>query len=222
MTSTENTPKTRGRPRSFDRGAALEQAMQLFWRHGYESTSIGMLTAAMGITPPSLYSAFGDKERLFLEAIEHYRTGPGNAAKALGTAQSARDAIRCVLESSARELTQPHHPPGCMVVLAALSGSEASAHIRSALADIRLETEAFFASTIGAGVESGELPADTDVRALAKFAMTVLQGMTIQARDGASHADLLRVAAAAMRAWPPARRRTKTAKTKRTAAQSTR
>ncbi len=181
--------------------------MQLFWKHGYEGTSIHELTAAMGITPPSLYAAFGDKERLFLEAVNQYRSGPGNADRAFAEARSARDAIERVLAGSAAELTCPSHPPGCMVVLAAMNCSEASSHLHEALASVRAEAESYFRSAIQRGVDDGELASDTDVAALAKFFMTVLQGMTIQARDGATSEELLSVAHMAMRAWPaPARR----------------
>ncbi len=205
--SPEAVAKRRGRPRSFDRAAALDCAMKLFWKHGYEGTSINELTTAMGITPPSLYAAFGDKERLFLEAVSRYRSGPGNAWRAFAEAGPVRDAIEKMLVSSAAELTCPTHPPGCMVVLAAMNCSEASSHLHAALADVRGEAESFFRSAIQRGVDKGELLADTDVATLAKFYMTVLQGMTIQARDGATGEALLDVAKTAMRAWPaPARR----------------
>lgn len=205
--SPETAAKRRGRPRSFDRAAALDCAMKLFWKHGYEGTSIHELTTAMGITPPSLYAAFGDKERLFLEAVNRYRSGPGNATRTIAEARSSREAIERVLVGSAAELTCPSHPPGCMVVLAAMNCSEASSHLHSALADVRAEAESFFRSAIQRDVDEGEVPADTDVATLAKFFMTVLEGMTIQARDGATGEALLDVAKTAMRAWPaPAQR----------------
>ncbi|HQR38143.1 MAG TPA: TetR/AcrR family transcriptional regulator [Blastocatellia bacterium] len=201
-TSTAKVVRPRGRPRSFDRDAALEHAMQLFWRHGYEATSISELTAAMGITPPSLYAAFGDKERLFLEAIERYTAGPGNSVAMLAGASSARGAIEGLLTGACDELTNPGHPPGCMVVTAATNCSESSAHLQSALAKMRAANEARIRTTIERGVAEGELPQGTDSAALAKFFMTVLQGMTIQARDGAARDALLTVAHAAMNAWP--------------------
>lgn len=215
--STDDRPKTRGRPRSFDRNAALERAMLLFWHRGYEATSISDLTAAMGITPPSLYAAFGDKERLFLEAVGQYRMGPGNAKRILSEAGSAREAVERILVGSSSEMTCPDHPPGCMVVLSALNVSDASAHVQAALAEVRRETEAFMRTTIASGVEAGELPADTDVDALAKFFMTIVQGMTIQAKDGATTEALLSVARMAMRAWPS---RAKQSRTRRAARDS--
>ena len=121
--------KPRGRPLSFDRDTALEQAMRVFWQRGYEAASITELTAAMGITAPSLYTAFGDKERLFLEAIERYACGPGGGyPRALEEEPTAYLAIKRCLEEAAEELTRPCHPPGCMVTMAATNCSVASAH----------------------------------------------------------------------------------------------
>jgi TetR/AcrR family transcriptional regulator, copper-responsive repressor len=197
--------RPRGRPRSFDREAALERAMELFWRQGYETTSISDLTAAMGITPPSLYAAFGDKERLFLEAVERYRCRRGGAG-VFDDEATARGAVARLLEAVATEATSPDTPPGCMLITAAVNCSAESAHLQGALAEHRAATLTKLRERIGRGVEEGELPADTDADALARFYATVIQGMTIQARDGVSREDLLAVGAAAMAAWPAARR----------------
>jgi AcrR family transcriptional regulator len=194
--------RARGRPRSFDREEALERAMEVFWRQGYEATSIGDLTAAMGINPPSLYAAFGDKERLFLEAVERYECRPGFGASVLCEEPTARGAIERLLEESARELTRRGHPRGCMVVTAATNCSIGSAHLQAALAKRRAASEAYVKARIERGIRDGEVPPTTDAGALAKFYTTVIQGMTIQARDGATRKRLLAVGEAAMRAWP--------------------
>jgi AcrR family transcriptional regulator len=199
----EKVTKARGRPLSFDRDKALENAMHVFWERGYEAASISELTAAMGITPPSLYAAFGDKERLFLEAIERYAGGPGGGApRALAEEPTARGAIERLLEEAADELTRSCHPAGCMVVTAATNCSVASAHIQAALAKRRAASDAGIRQRIEQGISQGELPADTDAAALANFYTTVFQGMSIQARDGATRASLVATAQAAMRAWP--------------------
>jgi len=196
-------PKARGRPLSFDRDKALENAMHVFWERGYEAASISELTTAMGITPPSLYTAFGDKERLFLEAIERYAGGPGGGApRALAEEPTARRAIERLLEEAAEELTRPCHPAGCMVVMAATNCSVASAHVQAALAKRRAASEAGIRDRIEQGIREGELPADTDAAALANFYTTVFQGMSIQARDGATRASLIATTQSAMRAWP--------------------
>src|SRR5262245_51273288 len=200
---TAPAPRPRGRPLSFDRDTALERAMHLFWRQGYEATSINDLTRAMDINPPSLYAAFGDKESLFLEAVERYGCGPGrNGESILSAEPTARRAVQRLLETAAREFTDRDHPHGCMMVSAAANCSPDSAHLQAALAQRRATSEAGLRARIERGIRERELPAGTDARALAKFYVTVIEGMSIQARDGASRKSLLATTATAMRAWP--------------------
>jgi len=195
--------KPRGRPLSFDRDAALEQAMHVFWERGYEAASIADLTAAMGITPPSLYTAFGDKEQLFLEAIERYALGYGSAgARALVEEPTARGAIERWLTEAANELTQPCHPKGCMVVMAATNCSAAAERVQDALLLRRTEAIASVGRRIQGGIDGGELPADTDAKDLANFYATIYQGMSMQAKDGATHESLMSTVRQAMRSWP--------------------
>src|ERR1700721_1534336 len=151
--------KARGRPRAFDRDAALHRAIELFWRQGYESTSISDLTSARGITAPSLYAAFGDKERLYLEAVELYKSDLGNSGRILAAETTARGAIERLLAASAIELTNTKdHPPGCMVVASAINGSPESAHLQAALRGCRVEAEGRIRAKIKQGVREGELP----------------------------------------------------------------
>jgi AcrR family transcriptional regulator len=211
-TAEENVPaacgprkRRPGRPLSFDRAAALERAMLVFWRLGYEAASVKELTAAMGITPPSLYAAFGDKERLFLEALEHYEEQRRRRVEAaVAEAPTAREAVARWLEEAARELVCPSHPKGCMLVTTAPRGSEAAAGVQALLAGKRAASEASLEARIRRGMAEGELPAATDAAALAGFYTTVVQGMSIQALDGASAGKLCAVVDAALRAWPPA------------------
>jgi AcrR family transcriptional regulator len=197
--------KPRGRPLSFDRDAALETAMHVFWERGYEAASIADLTSAMGITPPSLYTAFGDKEQLFLEAIERYALGYGSAgARALDEEPTARGAIERWLLEAANELTQPCHPKGCMVVMAATNCSAAAERVQDALLLRRTQAIANVGRRIQGGIDSGELPPDTDAKDLANFYATIYQGMSMQAKDGATHESLLATVRTAMRSWPRA------------------
>jgi TetR/AcrR family transcriptional regulator, copper-responsive repressor len=197
--------KPRGRPLSFDRDAALESAMHVFWERGYEAASIADLTSAMGITPPSLYTAFGDKEQLFLEAIERYALGYGSAgARALVEEPTARGAIERWLLEAANELTQPCHPKGCMVVMAATNCSAAAERVQDALLLRRTEAIANVGRRIQGGIDSGELPPDTDAKDLANFYATIYQGMSMQAKDGATHESLVATVRTAMRSWPRA------------------
>jgi AcrR family transcriptional regulator len=176
--------------------------MELFWRQGYESTSIRDLKAAMGITAPSLYAAFGGKERLYLETVERYKSDLGNSGRILAGEATARGAIQRLLEASAIELTNPDHPRGCMIVASAINGSSESAHVQAALERCRVEAEERIRAKIKRGVRNGELPPGTSAASLGKFYMTVMQGMTIQARDGATREELLSVARTAMLRWP--------------------
>lgn len=197
--------KPRGRPLSFDRDAALEQAMHVFWERGYEAASIADLTSAMGITPPSLYTAFGDKERLFLEAIERYAVGPGSAGpRALKEEPTARGAIERWLLEAAEELTRPCHPKGCMVVMATTNCSVAAEHVQTALAKRRAAAIVAIRERIQEGIDRGELSPETDAKALSNFYSTIYQGMSMQAKDGATRASLMATVDAAMRAWPAA------------------
>ena len=207
-------PKPRGRPLSFDRDLALEKAMHVFWEHGYEAASISDLTAAMGITPPSLYTAFGDKERLFLEALERYGKGPNSySQRALAEEPTARRAIQRLLEEAAHELTQPCHPLGCMMVMATTNCSVAAEHVQEALAKRRERGVKLMQARIQRDIDEGELPLGTDTRSLATFYATVYQGMSMQAKDGATQASLMTTVDAAMRAWPASAKTAKRAKT---------
>ncbi len=176
--------------------------MLLFWRHGYEGTSLAELTAAMGVTPPSVYAAFGDKKRLFLEAVGRYLDGPPGSEGPDWEHGPARAIVERLLRAAAARYTGADTPAGCLVASAAITGSPAAAEVRAALAAVRLDTEARLRGLIERAAASGELPADTDADALAGHVMAVVQGMSTLARDGATRDKLLRVAAAAMRGWP--------------------
>ena len=201
MKSPDAPAKARGRPRGFDRDAALERAMEVFWRQGYEGTSIADLTRAMRINPPSLYAAFGDKEHLYLEAVERYQQGRRDElGPLLDQAPTARDAIARLLHEAARLYAQPDAPRGCMLMLSCTACAETS--LQSQLAKRRADVKKALKARIARGLRDGELARGTDGDALADFYTTVLKGMALQARDGASRRSLLASADAAMRAWP--------------------
>lgn len=199
--STRETRRPRGRPRSFDRAQALDRAMEVFWEKGFESTSISDLTAVMGINPPSLYAAFGDKERLFLEAVERYQSHRGVSCP-YGDEPTAKGAIHRLLTYMAEELTGSGHPRGCMMVMAAATSAGTSHHLQTAIAKKRAEGRARLRERIEQGVNDGELAPDTDVAGLADFYATIITGMALQAKDGASRKSLLATVETAMRVWP--------------------
>ena len=178
--------------------------MHLFWRKGFAATSIAELTAAMGIGSPSLYAAFGSKEDLYAETLRHYREQHealvwGNFA----AAATARAAVEALLMDTATALTEvcaPDAPRGCMVTLSAVGGegqAELGVCVRAARAR-GLET---VAERLIRAVAEGEIAAAVDIQALARYVMTVQGGLSLQARDGASRAELEAVAGLAMAGW---------------------
>ena len=192
----------RGRPRSFDREAALEAALRVFWRYGYDASSLNELTMAMEITPPSLYSAFGSKKELFLEAVDRYVHTYGAGSAAALEEPTAKGAITQLLLASAASFSTPDCPFGCLVVLGAVNCGPESADVESAMRDLRRASEKGFRDRIARGIREGELPKGTDAAALAKFYGATVQGMSVQARDGASRKELEGIARTALLAWP--------------------
>lgn len=192
----------RGRPRNFDRAEALRQAMVTFWEQGYDGTSMSDLVAAMGINSPSIYAAFVSKEALFREAVALYRATEGARIwSASMAASSAREAIETMLRISAEEFTQKGKPRGCLVVLGALHFDDDNEAVYRELQEHRTECKAMLVQRLKQGVAEGELKNGPDWRAVATFYITVQQGMSIQARDGASRQMLLAVASYAMAVW---------------------
>ena len=191
--------KRRGRPPKFDRGVALDQALELFWRHGYDATSLEDLTAAMGISPSSLYAAFGDKQRLYQEALAHYEQGPGAfAGVALAGGGTVRERLERFFIASCRNFSHPERPPGCMVLLAGTHCSPLEEMLRGK----RQGARELLVGLVREAAEAGELPAGTDVEAWGRFYAAVHAGLALQARDSASEEELLGVARAALAAWP--------------------
>lgn len=192
-----------GRPRAFDRRQALEAAMEVFWQRGYEGTTLADLTAAMGINRPSLYGAFGNKEALFSEALALYEAREGAAITAgLTEAPTARAAIETTLRHNAKVYVEEGRPRGCMIVLSSLVGTPESEPVRALLASRRQGGEDELCARIARGQAEGDVPAEADPAQLAAFYTTILQGMSVAARDGADRARLDRIVTNAMACWP--------------------
>jgi AcrR family transcriptional regulator len=189
----------RGRPRAFDREEALAAAMHLFWRKGYSATSISDLTAAMGIGSPSLYAAFGSKEALYAEALEHY--GRVHEAKAWGgffAAKTARDAVAAFLCDTAAGLIEAAN--GCMVTLSA-AGAEGHEGLGALVASARNATLTRLKERIEQAKAASEIDKLVDTHRLARFVQTVQNGMSLIARDGVELGELIAVVDTAMLGW---------------------
>ncbi|MFW0755844.1 TetR/AcrR family transcriptional regulator [Pseudomonas sp. H11T01] len=198
----------KGRPRAFDREQALFNALEVFWKRGYEPASVAELCTAMGINPPSLYAAFGNKSKLFLEAVNYYEARFWDATwERMDSEPDLYRAITDFFHSAAAIVTEPEAPCGCMVVLAGVNVSESAQEITNALKALRQEGRDYLQQRLDRAVEDGQLAADVDTLILAAALNTLLEGMSLQAHDGLSRQTLEGIAATAVGMLPlPANR----------------
>ncbi|MGH9547662.1 MAG: TetR/AcrR family transcriptional regulator [Terriglobales bacterium] len=192
----------KGRPRSFDVDRALDCALQLFWRKGYEGTSLSDLTQAMGINRPSLYAAFGDKEALFRRALDRYADGPAAYVREALDQPTARAVVEGLLRGAANLMTDSRHPAGCLNVQGALACNEVAEPIRRELISRRAAGEAALRRRLQRAKAEDDLPRGSNPSDLARYIATVVHGMAVQAAGGASRSELRRVIETALRAWP--------------------
>jgi AcrR family transcriptional regulator len=197
----------KGRPREFDKDKALDAALALFWRHGYEGTSTARLADAMGIAMPSLYAAFGSKEGLFLAAVERYGRQAAPVYEGSLSKPTAREVARSVLEAEVDLVTQKDWPNGCLMVQGALVASPESEKLSDTMAGMRATAEGWLEARFRKAKSEGDLPPDSDPKALACYIMTVNSGLAVQARTGAARRQLMKVVDLAMANWPEGTRR---------------
>lgn len=192
-----------GRPRQFDREAALKAAMHLFWEFGYDATSLSQLKAALGISAPSFYAAFGSKERLFQETLALYLTSNGKVMECLWDPQLApRAALELALRGSARMQSEPGHPTGCMVALGVIgAGVSDNAAVADALTAARARNRAGIVACVQRGVDVQELDPATDIAALAYAFESFLLGLSTLARDGATPTEMNNAITQMLRLW---------------------
>jgi len=180
-----------GRPRNFDRDQAVEQALHLFWEHGYDATSLAQLKASLGggISAPSFYAAFGSKEALFDECVQRYLATYAQVTECLWDENLApRQAIETALRQSARMQCEDGHPKGCMVALGVMSApSPENARVADALTQSRARTRAGIVACVERGIRAGQLPDTLDASAMAAVFDSFLQGVSILARDNVPH-----------------------------------
>jgi len=192
----------RGRPRAFDPEAALDRAMHVFWAKGYEGASLSDLTRAMRINRPSLYAAFGNKEELFLKVLDRYANGPLAYFRKALAAPKAREVIEQILLGAADMATDPKLPAGCLMVQGALACGDSAGSVQKEVAARRAASEVALHRRLQRAKREGDLSPQADPAELARYIMTVLQGMAVQGANGATRDQLRRVARTALRAWP--------------------
>ncbi|GID28862.1 TetR/AcrR family transcriptional regulator [Paractinoplanes brasiliensis] len=192
-----------GRPRAFDADAALGQAMLVFWRQGFEGASLADLTEAMGISRKSMYAAYGNKEELFRKVLQRYTDGPAAYIAEALSAPTARETATAFLTGSIRANTMPGYPAGCLGVQGALAVGETGQVAHDILTEWRAVGQMHLRDRFRRAVREGDLPADADPDLIARYLMTIANGLAVQASAGAGRQDLERVAGAALRNWPP-------------------
>jgi AcrR family transcriptional regulator len=189
-----------GRPREFDAGSALDQAMEVFWRHGYEGATIAQLTDAMGINPPSLYAAFGNKEGLLKAALDRYSAKRAAWMDEVLAAPSARDVAERMLMGIAETQTDPANPPGCLLVQGGLACGTGSENVPFELAARRALTEDQVRERFIRAKREGDLKETADPVALARYLSAVSVGMGVMASSGADREALRQVATVSVNA----------------------
>jgi AcrR family transcriptional regulator len=195
-----------GRPREFDKSEAIDKAMLLFWRQGYEGTSIADLTEALGIKRPSLYAAFGNKELLFRAVLDRYDEGTAEFMATSLKLSTAREVAEGLLRGAANFHSQPANPPGCLMVHGALVGSDEIDPLRLETRNRRARLREAISKRLERARAEGDLPGGAEPDALARYIVAVMRGMAVEAASGAKGRDLYQIVDTAMRAWPASKR----------------
>ena len=194
--------RTVGRPRAFDADEALDRALRVFWRKGYEGTSLPDLTKAMRINRPSLYAAFGNKEDLFRKVVDRYDSGPAAYTREALERPTARQVVQRLLDGAIDLVTDPRNPGGCLMVQGALAAGTAGEPVRRALAERRAAGVAALRQRFRRAIAERDLPAGADATVLARFVATAMHGLAVQAASGAGRKELRRVRDMFLRGWP--------------------
>jgi len=192
----------RGRPREFDTEKALDQALLLFWRHGYEGTSLSALTDAMGINMPSLYAAFGNKESLFRKVLDRYIEKPASYLPNALQERTARRVVERLFRGAINMVMDPRRPDGCLLVQGALVSGPFADSVRTELNRRRAGAQAAIERRLERAIAEGDLPPAANARKLAAYVVTLIWGLSVQATGGANRAQLQEVAQVALRSWP--------------------
>lgn len=195
----------RGRPRNFDENAVLDRALEVFWQRGFQGASLSELTDAMGLNKPSLYAAFGDKEALYLKTLQRYVAREiSRHAQILDDETDGRVAVAAFLRSMAAMLTDPKLPGGCFIIngTADCGGPDTPANIEHALRDALQNGEEKLRTRLQRAQREGQLPKDARAGDLAAVFSSLLAGLAVFAKGGATRAKLNTIIAVAMSVWP--------------------
>lgn len=202
MDSAKSISKGRGRPKCFNEEQALEKAMTLFWKYGYEATSMSDLTFAMGITAPSLYSTYGDKSELFNRCIDYYLKHESCSMEMIFKhVHSIKLAMELYLIENLKRLVQKDKPKGCMLVVSTMNCSIQNQQIQQSISQKRQLSKSNLLEKLLAAQASGEISTQANIQAMTDYYMTILQGLSLQARDGATFEQLESVVHMAMQTW---------------------
>src|ERR1700722_4938464 len=197
--SVKSPKRGRGRPREFNREQGLAKAMHLFWSRGYDAISMADLRAGLGITQASLYAAFGSKEQLFREAVDLYRRTAGfSTTRALAIETSAREAIHAMLQAAVDAFSAPGAPGGCLLILGATNCAVENKAVQDHLLSIRRQISQAILTRLKQGQQDGDVATTMPLAALAAYYTTVLHGLALQSRDGASRKTLTQIVELAM------------------------
>ena len=199
---TATCPATKGRPREFCTEGALAAALRVFWTKGYEGTSLTDLTEAMGITRPSLYAAFGNKEALFRKALDLYEREKLAYIDQSLVAPTARGVAETLLHGALEMQTNPCEPRGCLEVISATACGAEAESIRADVIARRMPSHLALIRRLERAKEEGDLPASADPSGLASWLAAIIQGMSVQAGAGASREDLERLIETSLAMWP--------------------
>ena len=192
----------RGRPRAFCTDAALSAALGVFWAKGYEGASMAELTAAMGITKPSLYAAFGNKEQLFHKALDLYETEKLAYIREALRQPTARAVAEYIMRGAIAAQTSTADPKGCLDVIAATACGAEAESIKGEIMKRRASSSAVLLERFRQAKRDGDLPGHIEPEALAAYLYTILQGIAVQAGAGATRADLEGVLETSLMIWP--------------------
>jgi AcrR family transcriptional regulator len=200
-------PAPLGRPREFDLETALERAMLVFWRKGYEGASMADLTASLGVTKPSLYAAFGAKEQLFRAVLDRYDKRTAHFLSGSIRAATAREVAVGLLRGAAEFHANPANPPGCLMVQGALVGSDTAGSPRRETRDRRNRLRDAIQERLELALREDDLPQGADPAALARYLVAVMRGMAVEAAGGADATELNEIVDIALTAWPASKKR---------------